>query len=197
VFVITRSVQNSHHHHYMFCFQNLVDYAIGKSLWVTPPDILSSISAGIEQGVFRQFIPHLDDFLHKLHPKSRLLLIIPARGRGHVRFDVRPDLHAPVHFLNCERRRAFMISNGRAEPGFLRCAASLSSIKAWSAGGSPGSSKSRARQISNCRWLKVSNGSSCKTSAKLMPKFNLFQPSVKRIIFHFLFSAAPKLSPMA
>jgi len=126
--------------------------------------------AGIEQGIFRQRVPDLNDFFDEFRPESGLLRFIPTRGFRHVRFDFRPEFHPPVHFLNCDRRRDFIVASGTAEAGFFLCAARRFSTNASSAGDNPGSSKSSARRISNCRSLKVSEGSSCKTSAKLMAK---------------------------
>jgi hypothetical protein len=49
-----------------------------------------------------------------------LLRFIPACSLGHIGINFRPKFHPPVHFLNCERRRDFIVCNGTAEAGFLR-----------------------------------------------------------------------------
>ena len=66
-----------------------------------------------------------------------------ARGFGHVRLDFRPDFHPPVHFLNWERRRAFIAASGTAVAGFFRCAARRFSTSAASADDKAGSSKAQ------------------------------------------------------
>jgi hypothetical protein len=73
MFVVARGVQNCGHHDRMFRFQNFVNDAVGKSFRVTPADVLARMTAGIEQRIFRDRIPNLDDFLHKFHTKPGLL----------------------------------------------------------------------------------------------------------------------------
>src|SRR5665213_1002924 len=154
----------------MFRFRNFVDDAVRKSFGVTPADVFARMTPRIEQRIFCQRIPDLNDLLYKFCAQTGLLRLIPARGFSHVGFDFRPEFHSPVHFLNCERRLDFISSNGTAEAGFLRCAARRFSTNAPSAGDNPGSSKSSARRTSNCRSFKVRVGNSCKTFAKLMAK---------------------------
>ena len=73
MFVITRGVQNCRHHNRMFRFQNFVDDTIRKSFRVAPADVFARMAAGVEQWIFRQRIPDLDDFLDKLRAQPNLL----------------------------------------------------------------------------------------------------------------------------
>jgi hypothetical protein len=73
MFIIPRGVQNCRYHNRMFRFQDFVDDAVGKSFWVTPADVFARMTAGIEQRIFRQCIPDLNDFLDEFRTQSGLL----------------------------------------------------------------------------------------------------------------------------
>ena len=75
------------------------------------------MATAIEQRIFRECIPHPDDFLHEIGPESRLTGFIPSGGFGHVRFYFRTEFHPSRHFVKRERRRAFISSSGTAEAG--------------------------------------------------------------------------------
>jgi hypothetical protein len=73
MFVIAGGVQNRGDHNQVFGFQDFVNDAIRKSFRVTPADVFAQITAGIEQRVFRERIPDLNDFLDEFSTKPGLL----------------------------------------------------------------------------------------------------------------------------
>jgi hypothetical protein len=90
-------MQHGGDYHGLFCLDDFVDYPVGKSVGITPSDILAGMSAALEQGVLCQRIEHADNFLPELVSQSGLMRIIPSGGLTHVGLNFWAEQDAPTH----------------------------------------------------------------------------------------------------
>ena len=95
--VVAGGVQNRSDNYRVSRLVHLVNDAIGKAVGVTPVDVFGRVTAAAEQWILRQFVPHADDLFYKLRSESGLAGFIPRGRFGHVHFNPRPKLDAPVH----------------------------------------------------------------------------------------------------
>jgi len=113
-------MQHGSHNHELFILQHLVNYAIRKALRVTPADVFARMSARIEQRILGKRTEDLENFLHKITTKAGLALVIPRRRFLYVISRLRSDDDLPVHDLERDRSRSFILANGTDESGFAR-----------------------------------------------------------------------------
>jgi hypothetical protein len=166
--IVSCCMQHGRHNDGIVCFDYFVDHSIGESVGVTPADVLPRMSATLQHWVRRQFIKHPDDLLAELGAQAGLLRVISLGRLTYVGLDFWTKQHPPFHGLYWRRSRCFISSRDIDESGLARWSARRDSTRASSMAGSPLSSSSTARRISNWRCSNVSDGNSSSTSAKLM-----------------------------
>jgi len=95
--VVPGGMQNCSYFHDSFSLVDFMNHAIRKSIRITPADIFSWVTATVEQRIFSQHIPYLDNFFDELFSQSGLAGFVPIRRRRDIGFDFRSELDPPVH----------------------------------------------------------------------------------------------------
>jgi len=116
VAVVTGSVENGGYNDDMLGFTHFINHTVGKTVGITPANVLAGMTTGMKQRIRHQGIENLNHFFAKFSTQTCLLRIILGSGLGHVVFDFGTNHHPPVH--DWERSRRFISSNGTDEAGF-------------------------------------------------------------------------------
>ena len=95
--IVSGGVQYSGHPDNLRGFIHFVNHTVGKARRITPAYVFDRMPPTIEQRVFRQGIPNLDNFLDKLNAQSGLPGLIPVGSLRHILFDSRREFNTPTH----------------------------------------------------------------------------------------------------